>query len=82
MWVIFVVRGRVIRTRGVSAEDFTELREIMGSGRMASVMSYCADNYDIGIADVSTAGFWIEIKKFQSFGVPIRIKDKRMVDRR
>jgi len=56
MWVIFVVRGRVIRTRGVSAEDFTELREIMGSGRMASVMSYCADNYDIGIADVSTAG--------------------------
>jgi len=64
VWVIYVVRGWVIRTRGVSAEDFTKLREIIGSGLMASVMSYCADNYNVGISDVSFAGFWIEVEKF------------------
>jgi hypothetical protein len=57
------VRGRVIRTCGEFAEDLTNLREIMSSGRMASVVSYCADNYGVGISDISFAGFWIEIEK-------------------
>jgi len=64
------VRGRVIRTCGEFAEDLANLREIMGSGRMASVVSYCADNYDVGISDVSSAGFRIIVKKIFSFGVP------------
>ena len=51
-------------TRGVPAEDFTKLREIMGSGRMASVVSYCADDYGVGVSDVSSAGFRIEVEKF------------------
>jgi len=48
----------------MSAEDFTNLREIMGSGRMASVMSCYADDYDVGISDMSFARFWIEVEKF------------------
>jgi len=71
----------VIRTRGAFAEDLTNLREIMGSGRLASVVSHCADNYDVGISDVSSAGFWIEIKKIFSFGVPVGRKiNERLIE--
>jgi hypothetical protein len=65
------MRGRVIRTCGEFAEDLTNLREIMGSGCVASVVSHCADNYGVGISDASSAGFRIVIEKIFSFRVPV-----------